>query len=245
MPVERVCQNPLCRKTFTTFPSEIRKGGGKFCSHPCRTLALPFVCVRFPCHNFVLLTPSQISEGRKYCSRVCSEMSIPLEQRFWSYVEICKHGNDCVFCCWEWNGFKRPGTWNYGMFFMEVNGRSRQVRAHRIAWEMLNKQPIPLGLWGCHYCSNPPCCNPMHIYPGTAKDNTQDAIKRGSFIDRPYPPVRYGEMLTQSKLTENQIRTIRQRHVNNELQSVIATDFMVSRATINMIVHGKIWRHVK
>jgi len=39
MPVECICQQINCGKIFFTIPAEIRKGGGKYCSIPCRASA--------------------------------------------------------------------------------------------------------------------------------------------------------------------------------------------------------------
>ena len=35
MPVELICANPECRKMFLTQKSTIKRGCGKYCSHPC------------------------------------------------------------------------------------------------------------------------------------------------------------------------------------------------------------------
>jgi hypothetical protein len=33
--LKRTCQNAKCGKTFATWPAEVKKGGGKFCSKEC------------------------------------------------------------------------------------------------------------------------------------------------------------------------------------------------------------------
>ena len=90
-----------------------------------------------------------------------------LEERFRAKVAVGAP-NDC----WEWQGTRRND--GYGLFW---NG-SRQVRAHRAAWE-LEHSSIPQGLNICHRCDNPPCVNPSHLFLGTQKDNLDDMREKG------------------------------------------------------------------
>lgn len=74
--------------------------------------------------------------------------------------------------CWEWQRYR---LWTgYGR--MSVDGR--MANAHRVAYE-LYKGPIPAGMYLCHHCDNPPCCNPEHLFAGTAQDNADDARAKG------------------------------------------------------------------
>ncbi|MGH7024521.1 MAG: HNH endonuclease signature motif containing protein [Caulobacteraceae bacterium] len=50
--------------------------------------------------------------------------------------------------------------------------------AHRLAWELANG-PIPDGLLILHKCDNPVCCNPDHLFLGTAADNHADCAAKG------------------------------------------------------------------
>lgn len=74
--------------------------------------------------------------------------------------------------CWLWTaGIDTNG---YGIFWMG----DHFDRAHRIAYEFENGK-ITKGLDLCHRCDTPPCCNPSHMFTGTAKDNLQDMSKKG------------------------------------------------------------------
>lgn len=74
--------------------------------------------------------------------------------------------------CWEWKGAK--GTGGYGIF--SANGKA--YRAHRFSYE-LHVGPIPKGMYICHQCDNPCCCNPAHLFAGTPTDNNRDRSRKG------------------------------------------------------------------
>jgi len=87
-------------------------------------------------------------------------------ERFWSKV-LKVEGE-----CWEWQAGKYPT--GYGRFYAEGHYRG----THRISYE-LTKGPIPIGMFICHTCDNHGCVNPMHLFAGAPKDNTQDMIRKG------------------------------------------------------------------
>ena len=74
--------------------------------------------------------------------------------------------------CREWTG-KRARN-GYG----HVGWRRLSMGAHRLAW-ILTHGPIPDGLWVLHHCDNPPCCEPTHLFLGTAADNSADCEAKG------------------------------------------------------------------
>ena len=79
--------------------------------------------------------------------------------------------------CWPWR--RRIGTNGYGKTNKKVGGGRRQtLAAHRLAYE-LAVGPIPARMYVCHHCDNPVCCNPAHLYAGTAKQNARDKWARG------------------------------------------------------------------
>ena len=77
------------------------------------------------------------------------------------------------------------------------------MRAHRVAWEIHNKRPVPEDLFVLHSCDIKNCVNPHHLRLGTAKDNAADAVARGQMPT--------GEKAWAAKLTDEQVRDIRSR----------------------------------
>ena len=162
---------------------------------------------------------------------------IPLLELFLRHVN--KTGS-----CWLWTGGKdRDG---YGLS-SKGNGKSGSVRAHRRSWELL-RGPIPEGKMILHRCDNPPCVNPDHLFVGTGSDNMKDAHAKGRHLSptqsKPESQVR-GERQHLAKLKESDIPKIFALREGGLKHYEIAAFFGVTKHTIQSVLAGDTWRHVK
>jgi len=162
------------------------------------------------------------------------------EERFWEKVD--KSGGPDA--CWPW---KAGTVHGYGQFAL-ADGRSG--RAHRVAYELV-KGPIPAGLDVLHDCDFPPCCNASHLWPGTQLDNRRDCVAKGRTAcgdhhgTHTHPErVARGERAGLAKLTETQVREVRQMFEAGNSKTAIAHRMGVDRSTVYAIVRGETWSHV-
>ncbi|GAB4165592.1 MAG: hypothetical protein Tsb006_5100 [Rickettsiaceae bacterium] len=155
-----------------------------------------------------------------------------LAERFARYVFLSDNE------CWRWLGAKNDR--GYGVI---GNGTRCQgiSKAHRVSYEIFYFTKLSKTKFICHACDNPGCVNPKHLFVCTQADNVADMIAK----DRNSPPpIRRGEAASFAKLTEPQIRQIRQLSKTGTSSSKIAKTFAVSKTTILQIVNHKSWRHV-
>lgn len=95
----------------------------------------------------------------------------PIEKKFWPKVDV-RGVNEC----WPWKANTTEA--GYGVITIEVQGLRYNVMATQISWSIYTKQPFPPSMFALHKCDNPICVNPRHIWPGTQKQNLQDAAKK-------------------------------------------------------------------
>jgi hypothetical protein len=139
--------------------------------------------------------------------------------------------------CWEWTGAKNPK--GYGQ--MHTSQISPLIQAHRLSWELDNKQEIPEGMLVCHSCDNPGCVNPAHLFLGTSSDNAQDAVRKGrQHLPRVGGRAR-GSKNGNSKLTEADVYEIRRALWTGAKQCRIAVSFGVTPDCISQIKCGRNW----
>lgn len=104
------------------------------------------------------------------------------------------------------------------------------VRAHRAFYEHFVGR-VPTGLQVLHKCDVRCCVNPAHLFLGTTRDNTEDAVKKHRTA--------YGEHNHNAKLTADQAKSIL---VDPRSQNKLAKAYGVTRHVIALIKQKRIWR---
>lgn len=139
--------------------------------------------------------------------------------------------------CWPWTaGLFDHG---YGAFRIRIaTNVYRQVIATRIAYK-LGHGVDPAGMFVCHSCDNPLCCNPKHLFLGTPTMNEQDKIAKGR------RPSLFGEKSGVARLTEKTVVIARQMFASGKSQKAIANHLGVNQSTISLAVRGKTWSHIQ
>lgn len=171
-------------------------------------------------------------ETARFCSRSCRGNGAPppdpSDRRFWARVDRRGPAE-----CWPWTG--ATGNKGYGV----VRRHGKLTPASRHAYELTHGRLSAPSVQVCHSCDNPPCCNPAHLFAGTATQNEQDKIAKG----RNRKAV--GERAPTAKLTEDQVRAIRAEHAAGGIsQSELARRYGVRSGTLRNVVLGISWRHV-
>ena len=139
-----------------------------------------------------------------------------MADRFWPKVHIGAPEE-----CWEWARCR--DALGYGRFGIPAGG---VAGAHRVAWE-LTRGLIPDDLQVCHRCDNPPCCNPNHLFLGTAANNGSDRNVKGRAR---------GAART---IADETVYKISQMAQNGIQQAIIAKLTNVEQSTISRIVGKK------
>lgn len=107
--------------------------------------------------------------------------------------------------------------------------------AHRLAYEEF-KGVIPDGMYVCHKCDVPACCNPEHLFLGTPGENVHDGIKKGRIkhvgakgIDCKF-----------TNLTDEQIEEMRKMYKEGFDYARLSRIFKCSREYASKIVRYKV-----
>lgn len=160
------------------------------------------------------------------CLKKIPKPKLSLEERFWTLVDKTPgQGPDGE--CWEWQGYCPYG---YG----ELSFNGKRVKATRLSWELANNKVATLHI--LHSCHNPPCVNPEHLRQGTPADNAKDKVEAGR-----QPK---GEKTWNAKLTEENVRYLRQEVQQGRSRQELALELGIARSTLDTVARGDNWKHV-
>jgi hypothetical protein len=154
----------------------------------------------------------------------------PLVVRFWMFVDK-KEADDC----WNWTGNIQSN--GYGRFSVGSK-EDGSDGAHRVSWRLANNQDIPKGMHIMHKCDNPSCVNPNHLTIGTAKQNTQDMIRKGR--KKTIAPL--GTENGKSLLDAEKVLLIRSSNLNH---AALGRQLGVSPNCVRGVRIGRTWSHIK
>lgn len=148
-------------------------------------------------------------------------------RRFWSHVDV-RGKNDC----WEVKN-RKPG--NYTSFTIGY----ASIHFHRFALMIALGRSLRTSEWSLHSCDNKLCCNPNHLFLGTAKDNSEDMLSKGRH------KAQRGEEHHGAKLTEKKVLLVRKLWLSGLWNKIeLAQEFEVSESAIRFVLLGKRWSHV-
>lgn len=154
------------------------------------------------------------------------------EKEFMQWVTINENTG-----CWEWNLSKNNKRGGYGQ--KRIKGKT--YKAHRLAYYIFNKTIDP-DKFVCHKCDNPICCNPNHLFLGTAQDNSLDAWNKNRLRLPKNAPI--GKEVNGSKLEEKEVYEIRKRYKSGEKKIDLAHEYGVSVQTIWKVGTDRTWKHL-
>ena len=147
----------------------------------------------------------------------CSE-----DCKFWSKVNPIANENGCLL--WTAGVYKD----GYGVFWGD--------RAHRVAWR-LTFGHLDSRLQVLHACDTPLCCNTNHLMAGT---NIANLIDRDRKLRHGY-----GERNGRAKLTESDVRAIREAKAVGVPAPILAAKYGLNRSQINRANRGASWSRVQ
>lgn len=145
----------------------------------------------------------------------------PVAQAFYRDVALKHSGDECLLWPYATNGI------GYG--------RIGNKLVHRLVCEHFHGSPPSLKSEAAHLCGNRLCCSHRHLEWKSHAENIADKKTHGTATA--------GESHGTSKLTENEVRRIREL-AGVTSQRAIARMFGVNQGTISDIVRRESWGHV-
>lgn len=161
--------------------------------------------------------------------------------------------------CWPYTGTRLSS--GYGVAKLD----GKMIRVHRLAFVHANGEPPPDRPFVCHWCNNPPCCRPDHLYADDAAGNARYMVECGRSASgdqnpsRLYPDryprgadhyltrqpwLRRGERNPRAKLTEDIVRQMRADHAAGMGCVDLGKKYGVSPQVAWQAATRRTWKHV-
>lgn len=144
------------------------------------------------------------------------------EAEFWALTT--RNANGCLI----WQG--KVTTTGYGAFPIG----SIRVKAHRAAFALAVGDPGDLMV--CHKCDTPLCCNPGCLFLGAAKDNSEDASRKG----RMHP----GERTAGAIGTAELVAAMRLDYASGMSFQAVGDKYGFTYGGARSAVIGQTWPHI-
>lgn len=189
------------------------------------------------------IKPSRLANRNiKFCGKACrleyssKNYLSSLEKRFFSKTKKESVVSSCYETtpCWTWLG--NIDKYGYG-YLTVMKPNKHKAHAHRISMILFKPEENIDQLHVCHSCHNKLCVNPIHLHVGTAPDNIREMVEAERQAK--------GIGLPQAKLKEKDVLEILNSLSKGSTRQSLADRYRVSLGTIDKIVQGKTWKHIK
>lgn len=136
-----------------------------------------------------------------------------------------------TYPCIPWDRGCR--TWGYGTATIKGGLFAVHRLAYSIAFGPFDETKLI-----CHRCDNPPCFRPIHLFLGGKLENSQDMWNKGR------GPNQSNEKNGNSKVTANQVITMREMYFGGMTIMEISKRFSLSHSGASKIVHFRHWKNI-
>jgi hypothetical protein len=146
--------------------------------------------------------------------------------RSWLEAELRRETDACI------------DGWPFGVVdgypSMTFDGRSTYL--NRYVCERFHGPPPSPTHQAAHSCGRRICLNPRHLRWATPAENWSDRILHGTDLR--------GERAPRAKLTEAQVREIREARGRGETLTAIGSRYGVTDVLVSRIARRDLWKHV-
>lgn len=128
----------------------------------------------------------------------------------------------------EFHWIRKSALLKGGYANISIDGRNQG--AHRAALAAFLKRPLEREELVLHRCRRRDCCDPKHLYSGTAQDNANDRRRDGTLL--------LGEQNPRAKLSDAVVAEIVLLEQSGESAKALAEKYEVNRNTIYQYVRN-------